>query len=226
MEKNTEKVLEAEVVIKKVDSEGFIYYETLKNQSTPNWENFHNFLQNLPVKELIIGTVVLSIVFLIPNVCWAKNPVEQEQLIRGHAILAASRLKKKQEKMVIEEAKKMVSMKKITLWNEKLVEFEPTISILKYIVQFVTGQIHTFRQKKIAKLALIEQTKQLAELNEWLSILLKMNGCFIGFSVISQIVEKGKKFLEYFEKNPYPKSKKRNQDDDFLLIKPQMSLVG
>ena len=147
------------------------------------------------------------------------NPVEEDQLIRGKAILAASRLKKM-------EAKKIFSMKKITVWNEKLVEFEPTTSLVKYIIQFVTGQIYTFRQEKIAKLALIEQTKQLAELNEWLSILLKMNGCFIGFSVISQIVEKGKKFLEYFEKNPYPKSKKRNQDDDFLLIKPQMSLVG
>ena len=98
MEKNVEKVLEGEIVIKKVDSEGFVYYETLQNESTPNWENFNQFCKNVPQKELIVGTVVLLIFFLLPNVCWAKNPVEQEQLIRGHAILAASRLKKNKKK--------------------------------------------------------------------------------------------------------------------------------
>jgi hypothetical protein len=73
MEKNEEKILEGEVVIKKVDSEGFIYYESLNNASEPNWENFNIFLQNMPVKELIIGTVVFSIIFLLPNVTWAKR---------------------------------------------------------------------------------------------------------------------------------------------------------
>lgn len=235
MEKNEEKALEGEIVIKKIDSDGNIYYENFKNDSTPNWENLNEFCKKVPLKEIIVGTVILSIVFLIPNVCWAKlkpSKIEQEQLIKGRAFLDAARQKRVQDKIILKnlkEAKKVVSMKKIIMWNEKLVEFEPTTSILKYILHFVSGQVHSFRQEKINRLALIQEAKKLAEqqiLNDRLRILLRINGCFIGFSVISQIVEKGKKFLEYFEKNPYPKSKKRNQDDDFLLIKPQMSLVG
>ncbi len=230
MEKNEEKVLEGEVVIKKIDSEGFIYYESLNNASEPNWENLNIFLQNLPVKELIIGTVVFSILLLLPNVSWAKlkpSKMEQEQLIKGRAFLDAARQKRVQDKIILKnlkEAKKVVSMKKIIMWNEKLVEFEPTTSIIKYILHFVSGQVHSFRQDKINRLALIQEAKKLAEqqiLNDRLSILLRINGGFIGFNVILQIVEKGKKIMQYFEKNPYRKSKKEDQNDDrdFLLWK-------
>ena len=229
MEKNEERALEGEIVIKKVDSEGFIYYETLNNGSEPNWENFHNFLQNLPVKELIIGTVVVSIVLLLPNVCWAKT-LEQEQLIRGRAFLEASRLKKKQQKIVIDEAKKILSIKKISLWNEKLVEFEPTTSIIKYILHFVSGQVHSFRQEKMNRLALIQEAKKLVEqqiLNDRLTILLRINGGFIAFNVISQIVEKGKKIMQYFEKNYYQKSKKEDQHDDkYFLLWKNINVIG
>ena len=218
MEKNLEKVLEGEIVIKKVDSEGFVYYETLQNESQPNWENLNLFCKNLPITELIVGTVVLCIVLLAPNVCSATSKIEKEQLIKARDFLNTAR----QKRVILKEAKKMVSMKKITLWNEKLVEFEPTISIVKYMIQFVTGQIHIFQQEKITKLALIQEAKKLAQqqiLNDRISILLRINGGFICFTVISQIVEKWTKIMQYFEKNLYRKSKKNDQNDDrnFLL---------
>jgi hypothetical protein len=208
--KEKEKALEGEVVIKKVDSDGFVYYETLENQSTPNWENLNRFLQKIPVKELIIGTVVFSILLLFPDVTWAKlkpSKFEQEQLIKSREFLDAARQKRGQ-------AKKVVSMKKIIMWNEKLVEFEPTTTIVKYIIQFVSGQINTYRLEKMNRLALIEQTKQL----ENIANLLKINGGFMAFSAISQAIELGKSLLFYFEKNKNSSKQRRykKNNDDFL----------
>jgi len=220
MKTKKEIIGEAEIVVEKKDSEGNIYYENVINESNPNWEMVSSFVKKIPIKELIVGTLVFSILFLIPNQCEAKNKAQKETLIRFQNLVEASKMRKLEEKILLEESKKLISIKKIESLNQTLVHYQPITQLIRYLIGIVNGQIESFKQDKMTKLILLEQAKQLEEqkrFNQKVVTLMTINGGFLGFNAISQAIELGKNILLYFEKNPNRKyKKKRIFDEDFL----------